>query len=316
MEPRIGIITALEHEYIAIREMLDDREEHHVPGDGAGRRYILGEIKSASKGVHSIVLSLADVGNNIASRRATLMLEHFPTIQTVIMAGIACGIPNPTKPERHVRLGDIVISDKKGVLQYDLKKETTDAEEIRSAWIPPSSEFLEAVRLLKANTLVGNYPWEIHLKNGLKKLKWKRPSAASDILADTKQPSIILKHPQDKERRRGQPKIHLGPVAAANTLLKNPERRDLLSRKFGVIAVEMEGSGIADATWEHRRSYLIVRGICDYGDTNKGDIWQRYAALAAAAYIKALLEAVPGLENGNRTESGGRALENLTTRRT
>jgi hypothetical protein len=55
----------------------------------------------------------------------------------------------------------------------------------------------------------------------------------------------------------------------------------------------MEGSGIADATWEYDRGYLVIRGICDYCDGNKGDLWQNYAALVAAAFTRALLESLP-----------------------
>jgi nucleoside phosphorylase len=35
--------------------------------------------------------------------------------------------------------------------------------------------------------------------------------------------------------------------------------------------------------------YLVIRGICDYSDSHKNKVWQRYAALAAAVYIKDLL---------------------------
>ncbi|RYP21593.1 hypothetical protein DL767_009233 [Monosporascus sp. MG133] len=34
---------------------------------------------------------------------------------------------------------------------------------------------------------------------------------------------------------------------------------------------------------------LVMRGICDYGDSHKNDGWQRYAAAAAAAYAKEFL---------------------------
>ena len=40
------------------------------------------------------------------------------------MVGIAGGIPYPEKPSEHVRLGDIVVSDQRGVIQYDFDKET------------------------------------------------------------------------------------------------------------------------------------------------------------------------------------------------
>jgi len=56
--------------------------------------------------------------------------------------------------------------------------------------------------------------------------------------------------------------------------------------------VEMEGSGIADATWNAGQHYLIIRGICDYCDENKNDLWQGYAAVAAAAYTRALISSM------------------------
>ena len=54
----------------------------------------------------------------------------------------------------------------------------------------------------------------------------------------------------------------------------------------------MEGSGIADATWTAGQHYLVVRGICDYCDEMKDDQWQGYAALAAAAYARAIISRI------------------------
>lgn len=62
---------------------------------------------------------------------------------------------------------------------------------------------------------------------------------------------------------------------------------------FNVKAVEMEGSGIADASWSLKVGYMAIRGICDYADSNKNDRWQEYAAMVAAAYTRALLESMP-----------------------
>ncbi|HMB04627.1 MAG TPA: hypothetical protein VKP69_12915, partial [Isosphaeraceae bacterium] len=103
----------------------------------------------------------------------------------------------------------------------------------------------------------------------------------------------------DPGRRPGQPRVFLGPIASANTLLRDPALRDALRDRFGARAVEMEGSGIADATWNAEVGYLVVRGICDYCDANKNDVWQRYAAMAAAGYVRALLESMPGTATPN-----------------
>jgi hypothetical protein len=40
----IGIVTALAKEFAAMKAALQDCQEVHVPGAGAGRRYVLGRI--------------------------------------------------------------------------------------------------------------------------------------------------------------------------------------------------------------------------------------------------------------------------------
>ena len=102
-----------------------------------------------------------------------------------------------------------------------------------------------------------------------------------------------MPHPVDPKCRERQPRVFFGPIASGNILLKDQCQRDALRDQFGVKAVEMEGVGIADATWNHGIGYLVVRGICDYADANKNDVWQCYAAMVAAAYVRAILEAMP-----------------------
>jgi nucleoside phosphorylase len=128
----------------------------------------MAELASPLGGVHRIVIAQADVGNNLAANRAGLLLSHFPRVD-VIMCGIDGGIPNPAKPAEHVRLGDVVVSNHKGVVQYDFvkrkvqRKRTEVPEEIRASPHRPSALFLEAVRILEANRHLGQYPWEAAL---------------------------------------------------------------------------------------------------------------------------------------------------------
>jgi hypothetical protein len=84
----------------------------------------------------------------------------------------------------------------------------------------------------------------------------------------------------------------VGTIASANQVLKNPIRRDQLRNEHRAKAVEMEGSGIADLAWTRSIEYFVVRGICDYCDTNKRDDWQDYASVVAAAYTRVLLSSV------------------------
>jgi hypothetical protein len=87
--------------------------------------------------------------------------------------------------------------------------------------------------------------------------------------------------------------VFIGTIACANRLLKNPLHRDQVRDDFDVRAVDMEGFGIAEATWSQNVGFLVIRAICDYCDSNKGDAWQGYAAVMAAAYARAVLEEMP-----------------------
>ena len=274
-----------------MRAMIDQPNEVQVAGRGAGRRDVHGRIARGGK-AFNVILTMAGMGNNQAASRATRMLDHYPSVDIILMVGIAGGVPSVLKPAEHVRLGDIVISDKGGVINNDFVKEEVGHEEVRAKPIAPSSELLEAVSYLQAGEIEDSRPWEIHLESRLRRLGWKRPSAKNDILLDSTQKRNI-QHPPDPDRRPKQPRVFLGPIAAADRLLKNPIKRDALRDRFGVKAVEMEGSGIADATWNQGCGYLVVRGICDYCDGNKNDLWQRYASAAAAAYARALIESLP-----------------------
>ena len=71
----------------------------------------------------------------------------------------------------------------------------------------------------------------------------------------------------------------------------------MVRNRFGVKAVEMESSGVADATQIGAIGYLTIRGTCDYCDRRKSDHWQRYAAIAAAAWARSLLESLSVGEN-------------------
>ena len=257
------------------------------------REYVLGEIPSDRGGVHQIVLALAAEGENSAAIRSTLLLSAFPSLTDLIMVGIAGGIPFPSKPDRHVRLGDIVVSGEGGVVQYDFVTDLGRSVTPRHPPRPPSARLLEAVRLLEAEEFGGARPWLAFIDQALARLESKRPASTSDVLLDSVTPTRKVSHPADPDRKSGRPRVFRGTIASANRLLKNPKTRDKIRDKFGVRAVEMEASGIADATWESSSGYLVVRGICDYCDSSKGDAWQKYAAAAAAGYARALVASMP-----------------------
>ena len=294
----IGIITALTKETVAVKTMLDNIEDYDIPGRGSGRRYIFGTVPARKGGKHHVVVTQAGMGNNQAAGRGMLLLERFPNVSSIIMVGIAGGFPNPKKPTDHVRLGDIVVSNKYGVIQYDFVKKERIKTKIRSYPRPPSASLLDAVELLQEIQMEGDQPWVLSIEAAIARLgpKWQQPD--EDILYDAKGDLIL--HPADARREKHRPYIFISPIASSNTLLKNPIFRDRLRDTTDAKAAEMEASGIADATWNFDVGYLVVRGICDYCDSAKGDAWQNYAAVVAAAYTRALLACTPS--NGNNKD--------------
>lgn len=297
-EPTFGIITALPKEMAAMRVMLDDVQSLDKISGKRSQRYFVGHVPAFGGGRHTVALALMpDMGTNSAASLSTRLFSDFPSVRDIIMVGIAGGVPNPKKADEHVRLGDVVISDRKGVVQYDYIKEEISESKDRHPPRPPRASLLSAVRILEADELIGNKPWLLFFDRAKTLFNATRPPEKSDKLfdfSDQNNPKEI-KHPKDQKRVENQPRIFTGTIASANILQKNPYVRDKLRDKYGIKAIEMEGSGIADATWAEDLGYLIVRGICDYCDPAKNDIWQEYAAVAAAAYTRALLESVPNI---------------------
>lgn len=293
--PRVGIITALAEEFDAVRLMLKNEKRHRTPGPGAGHEYMFGEILSLRGGTHHVVLAQTmRMGNNSAAIRASKMLIDFPSIDLIIMCGIAGGVPKPDSVEDHVRLGDIVVSDGQGVIQYDFGKQMLNAFDHRHSPRPPSSSLLEAVQVLEQDRLTGKRPWDDYFRQGLFQRNLTKPLDATDVVLDKTGTPVV--HPA---YTGPLPRIFRGPVASGNCVQGDYRKRDKLRDLFKIKAVEMEGSGIADASWEYEKAgYLIVRGICDYCDVrNKAtqtDAWKPYVAMAAAAYVRALLEVIPG----------------------
>jgi nucleoside phosphorylase len=298
--PTIGIIVALTEEFDAVRAMIPSAERYRAPGSGGGREYLLGDIPSLRKGAHQVVVAQTmDMGNTSAATRASKMLMDFDGIEHIIMCGIAGGVPHPSDPQEHVRLGDIVVSNRKGVIQYDFGKQKGKVFEERFAPRPPSARLLEAVQVLEQDRLSDLRPWDVHIQNGLKARSLVIPNADSDVILDDKGKRI--EHPPATETR---PRVILGPIASANVVQGDFRKRDRLRDDHKVKAVEMEGYGIADATWEFERAgYLVVRGICDYCDVRtkhlQTDAWKRHAAMVAAGYVRALIEAMPGLNTSS-----------------
>ncbi len=312
----IGIVCALPKEFSAVRSVLECAADPTSEIASGSRKYAMAQVAANGGGWHAVAIALLpEMGNNSAAIRATNLLHDCPSLKYLLMVGIAGAVPNPGKAESHVRLGDIVVCDRSGVVQYDLVKETREGTiEHRNAPRPPSGRLLELVNWLKSDEDLGKRPWETLIGDAVARLgpAWQRPLESEDVLDDSSACDSAISHPHDPDRRPGHPRVFHGPIAAANVLLKNAEKRDDLRDRFGAKAVEMEGSGVADAAREGQVDYLVIRGTCDYCNSNKNDSWQKYAAVVAAAYARVLISSIPAQLASRSQAAGGVDLEGFS----
>jgi nucleoside phosphorylase len=292
---RVGIITALDKEAAAVRVTLDGCSPYIVRSPRGQAVYDLGTVPSLGGDPHPIIhVSLhGDAGTNPAASAAAQLFLNLPKLELILVVGIAGGCPNPQRPEEHVRLGDVVVSNRSGVVQYDNLKRELHGDGLRPPPRPPSKELLDSVGRLAQDELLGDRRWLSTLSRGERLWNAARPADATDVLDDSPTQASPRAHPADPQRRPGEPRVFRGAIGSANILLKDPEARDQLRDRFGVRAIEMESSGATQAAWEAGVGYLVVRGISDYCNPGKTDLWQEHAALVAAAYARALLAKLP-----------------------
>jgi nucleoside phosphorylase len=93
------------------------------------------------------------------------------------------------------------------------------------------------------------------------------------------------------DREGSEPEIHYGLIASGDTVVKDAAFRDAIVEDVGgeCICFEMEAAGLMNDF-----PCLVIRGISDYADSHKNDLWQKYAAAVASAYAKEFLGVIPG----------------------
>ena len=114
-------------------------------------------------------------------------------------------------------------------------------------------------------------------------------SAPIDRGAEQVKSSTVNGKVNRAQRKPGGMRVHYGLIASGNQVIKDAKFRDSLNESLGgnVLCVEMEAAALMNDF-----PCIVIRGICDYADSQKNKNWQEYAAAVAAAYAKELLEYV------------------------
>jgi nucleoside phosphorylase len=301
-EVTLGILTALPVELRAMADLVDDVHSYRVPDDP--NSYRLGQIPSSEPDrPHGVaLLATPRDGTQLAATCCAHLLRTFPNIRTVVMTGIAGGIPRPDQPGRHVRLGDVVVA-LDGIVNYGNVRQEDGTTRLRgrqgAGLVSP--RLVGAARDLQFEAEGGDRRWERWLDPGTmqRAAGFPRPSAETDVLYVRNR---TTGHPPPPEPALpdGLPRVHYGAIGSSDMLMVDEDFRDRLAREYpDMLAVEMEGAGIAASTSVISRDWFMVRGIADYSErAGKNDRWHAYASYTAAAYVRTLLEATPPIEIG------------------
>ncbi|KAK6525188.1 hypothetical protein TWF694_005334 [Orbilia ellipsospora] len=258
-EYTIGWICALPKEQTAATSMLDERHPDIVaksPNDA--NTYSLGSI-----GLHNVVITclpLQCYGTNQTARAAAQMLSTFPSINIILVVGIGAGIPSK------VKLGDVVVSTE--WVQWDFGKTNKHGVfELTDKRCRPPDGLLSAMSTLQTEHSMQN---KTKIPEYLNDLRTNHPHLASQYTS--------IGNPEEM-------RVHYGLIASGNQVVKDQNLRDEINSRLNdqVFCIEMEAAGLVGFP------AVVVRGICDYADSNKNDDWQEYAAAVAAACAKELL---------------------------
>lgn len=302
----VGWICALPEELAAARAMLDEDHgvlQHREAGDD--NTYAVGRMHQ-----HNVVIACLPAGIDGTCAAAVVaqnMMRTFPQIRIGLLVGIGGGIPDLEK-EADIRLGDVVVGQPAGqhggVIQY-AKGKLQETFVRKGSLNKPPLLLLTALSTLQADHEINESQMPVYLEEMLKKKpKMKKtgysfPGADRDHLFEStpsqdddttdRQSHIADRRAVYSEvarplRDNYEPVIHYGNIASGDFVVKNAEVRDELRDQLGVKCVEMEAAGLQDTF-----PCLVIRGICDYADSFKNDVWHRYAATTAAAFAKEFL---------------------------
>ncbi|EXL38999.1 hypothetical protein FOCG_18375 [Fusarium oxysporum f. sp. radicis-lycopersici 26381] len=300
----IAIICALPLEADAIEALFDYYWDSNGPPFGKAAR----DPNSYSTGVigcHNVVLvRMPGMGKVHAAAAASSCRASFPNVKIALVVGV-CGVAPFKRNGEEIVLGDVVISE--CIIQYDfgrrLPGQFVPKEGPLDSLGRPNQEIRGVLAQAKGirgrQLLVSEMIRYLSILRQNPEFRAEYPGVAYDRLFEAS-----YRHSEDQKlceqvgcdgklvpRRRLQatgpspaPAIHFGLMASGDSVMKSGEDRDREVEARDIVAFEMEGAGVWDIL-----PCIVIKGACDYADSHKSKVWQRYAAATAAACAKALL---------------------------
>ncbi|KAL2845085.1 nucleoside phosphorylase domain-containing protein [Aspergillus pseudodeflectus] len=302
----VGWICALPKEALSASLLLDEEYDTVLDDSSDLNAYSFGRM-----GDHNVVIAILPKGTYGQVQAAvvgTNLFRSFVSIRFCFLVGIGAGIPSE---DCDIRLGDVVVSAPDGgtgaFVQFDFGSQNADGSfRLKSRPISPPVFLLNAVSKFEtvneqSSALLSRYISEVQGKQEHHlRARFQYPGAQYDHFFPPEYTCQAAdsggvcrgcdrRHVDPRRRRQGPrhstaPVVHYGVIASGGKLVRDPFLRDHLMNTYKARCIEMEAGGIIN-----NMDCLVIRGVSDYADSHKNDIWHDYAALTASACAKAIL---------------------------
>lgn len=221
-----------------------------------GTSYLFADVVRGQRNVRIVTLRQLEKGLTTAAITATkAMCIWKPSV--VVMTGICAGVRGA------VNLGDLIVA---------------------TQCFEHSSGQLKDGELIPLQNRVAIQPWLLDFLVSLT----DSSEMLQRIQADYSEPL------PDKFTTN----IHYGSMACGPQVVKDSAYiQQLRGREYSLVGLDMESYGVALAasmcsSHSHTIVPLIVKGVCDFADSNKTDLWHDYSAYASASFVLAVLEEI------------------------
>ena len=244
-------MTGLHKELQWIQKVAGLEFERHVC---LGTSYLVADVKRGSRNVRIVTLRQQEKGLTSAAITATKALCLWKP-NLAVMTGICAGV------QGSVNLGDLVVA---------------------SQCFEHSSGQLRDGEMIPLQNRVSTPPWVLDFLMSL--------TDSQDL---QKQIRNGFGQPMPADAK---PTIHYGSMACGPQVIKDKSYVDLLkSKEHSLLAIDMESYGVALAasmcsTYSRPIIPLVVKGVCDFADSEKTDDWHDYCSYASASFVSAVLE--------------------------
>jgi nucleoside phosphorylase/CheY-like chemotaxis protein len=244
----LAIVTALTSvELEAVLELPANWSRRPVDGDDA--EYHVGEFARPERPLRVVAAAAYEVGMPAATGLSMKLIAEFKP-RVLAMCGIAAGVKGS--------FGDILVADR--------------------AWDYGSGKNKHV--LLRVSKFYPA-PTQIPMHPALK---------AKLALFCTKRASLDRIHGLWRgTESRAALEVRMGPIASGAAVLENrPFIEDIVARDRKVVGIEMETYGVFMAAHLSRAPKpmaMSAKSICDFGDKDKTDEYQRYAAFTSARFV-------------------------------